>query len=129
LLAQAESALAEARGKQGYTVSAPVCLPGPSASSRAAASPSIRFQRFGFYNGTITSVSDTLLRPGESAGAVALKEPSYRVAARLERQTITAYGNEIPLRPDMPLKADIVFDRRSLIEWLFDPLLSVRGRL
>jgi membrane fusion protein len=60
---------------------------------------------------------------------VALKEASYRVTARLERQTITAYGNEIALRPDMSLKADIVFDRRSLIEWLFDPLLSVRGRL
>ena len=28
----------------------------------------------------------------------------------------------------MSLKADIVFDRRSLIEWLFDPLLSARGR-
>jgi membrane fusion protein len=26
------------------------------------------------------------------------------------------------------LKADIVFDRRSLLEWLFDPLLSARGR-
>jgi hypothetical protein len=26
------------------------------------------------------------------------------------------------------LKAEIVFDRRSLIEWLFDPLLSARGR-
>jgi hypothetical protein len=29
----------------------------------------------------------------------------------------------------MSLKADIVFDRRSLIEWLFDPLLSARGRI
>jgi membrane fusion protein len=58
-----------------------------------------------------------------------LKEPSYRVVARLERQTITAYGGEVALRPDMSLKADIVFDRRSLIAWLFDPLLSVRGRM
>ncbi len=88
------------------------------------------FQRFGFYNGTIVSVSDHFAetnrsRPDPSRS----KEPSYRITARLERQTVTAYGNEIPLRPDMPLKADIVFDRRSLIEWLFDPLLSARGRI
>ena len=51
------------------------------------------------------------------------------MTARLERQTITAYGNEVALRPDMTLRADIVFDRRSLIEWLFDPLLSARGRM
>ena len=70
-----------------------------------------------------------MLKPGESAAPVAPKEPSYRVTARLERQTITAYGNEVALRPDMTLRADIVFDRRSLIEWLFDPLLSARGRM
>ena len=87
------------------------------------------FQRFGFYNGTIVSVSATLLKPSEAAGPAVLKEPSYRVTARLERQTITAYGNEIALRPDMSLKADIVFDRRSLMQWLFDPLLSARGRI
>jgi membrane fusion protein len=47
----------------------------------------------------------------------------------LEQQHVTAYGNEIKLRPDMSLKADIVIDRRSLIGWLFDPLLGARGRL
>jgi len=25
--------------------------------------------------------------------------------------------------------ADVIFDRRSLIEWMFDPLLSARGRM
>ena len=162
--------LAEARGKQGYVVSAPVsgrvnslqawigmnvetAIPFMSivpenaplevsllvparAIGFVARGQTVRFafdpfpsQRFGFYNGTIVSVSDTLLKPSESAGPMAPKEPSYRVMARLERQTVTAYGNEIALRPDMSLKADIVFDRRSLIEWLFDPLLSARGRM
>jgi membrane fusion protein len=35
----------------------------------------------------------------------------------------------MPLRPDMSLRADIIIDRRSLIQWLFDPLLSARGRI
>jgi membrane fusion protein len=87
------------------------------------------FQRFGFYDGIVASVSDTLLKPNEAAGPMTPKEPSYRITVRLGRQTVTAYGSEIPLRPDMPLKASIVFDRRSLAAWLFDPLFSARGRL
>jgi hypothetical protein len=27
----------------------------------------------------------------------------------------------------MTLKADIVFDRRSLLEWVFEPMLALRG--
>jgi len=169
-IADAEAGLAEARGKQGYVVSAPMsgritslqALVGMNAETgipfmsivpdntflevsllvpaRAigfvARGQTVRFafetfpvQRFGFYNGTVASVSDTLLKPNEAVGPVAPKEPFYPVTARLERQTVTAYGTEIPLRPDMPLKADIVFDRRSLIEWLFDPMLSARHRI
>jgi membrane fusion protein len=32
------------------------------------------------------------------------------------------------LQPGMLLAADIVFDRRSLVEWLFDPLFAVGRR-
>ncbi len=169
-LADADAAIAEAKGKQGYVVSAPIAgrvsslqawvgmttdATQPFLSIVAENTPlevsllvparaigfvsrgqQVRFafdpfpsQRFGLYSGSIVSVSSTLLKPNETAGPLVPKEPSYRVTARLDRQTITAYGNEITLRPDMPLKADIVFDRRSLIEWLFDPLLSVRGRI
>ncbi len=39
-----------------------------------------------------------------------------------------AYGDAIPLQPGMLLAADIVFDRRSLIEWLFDPIYAVARR-
>jgi membrane fusion protein len=87
------------------------------------------YQRFGLYNGTIVSVSDILLKPNEFGGPIAAKEAAYRVIARLERQTVTAYGNQISLRPDTSLTADIIVDHRSLIEWLFDPLLSAHGRM
>jgi membrane fusion protein len=169
-IADADAALAEAKSKQGYLVTAPVSgrvnslqasvgmttetgipfmsivpenvplevslLVPAKAIGFLIRGQSVRFafdpypaQRFGFYSGTITSVSDTLLKPNETVGPTEIKEPSYRVMARLDRQTITAYGNEITLRPDMSLKANIVIDRRSLIEWLFDPLLSARGRI
>jgi membrane fusion protein len=39
-----------------------------------------------------------------------------------------AYGQRIPLQADMQLSASIIFDRRSFIAWLFDPLISARDR-
>ena len=33
---------------------------------------------------------------------------------------------EIPLQPDMLLKADIILETRTLADWLLDPLLSAR---
>ena len=52
----------------------------------------------------------------------------FRVRVTLEREDIAAYGEAIPLQPGMLLTADVVFDRRSLIRWLFDPLFAVAQR-
>ena len=46
----------------------------------------------------------------------------------LPREEVHAYGEAIPLQPGMLLSADIVFDRRSLVRWLFDPLFAVSRR-
>jgi len=87
------------------------------------------FQRFGAQFGTITAISRTLLRPDQlSAGVQPSTEPAYRATVVLRAQNITAYGRNIPLQADMQLRADIIFDRRGFIQWLFDPVLSARGR-
>ena len=82
------------------------------------------FQQFGFARGTVRTVSHTLLKPEEIVGPVILREPSYRVGVALERQTMRAYGAELPLAPDLQLEADILFERRTLLAWILDPLLS-----
>jgi membrane fusion protein len=86
------------------------------------------FQRFGLHSGHVTTVSRNLLRPAELVAPIAIDEPSYRVVVALDRQTLSAFGRDFPLGPDMTLKADIVFDRRSLLEWVFEPMFSLRGR-
>jgi membrane fusion protein len=86
------------------------------------------FQQFGFARGTVRSVSRTLLKPDEIVGPALVREASYRVEVALERQTIRAYGAELPLEPDLELQADVVAERRSLISWLLDPLVSVWRR-
>ena len=84
------------------------------------------YQKFGTYRGHITSVSQAIVTGAEMSGPLALKEPVYRVTAALEREDIDAYGQKIALQPHMLLKADVLLEKRSLMSWLLDPLLSTR---
>jgi membrane fusion protein len=85
------------------------------------------YQRFGVGRAQVEAVSRTVLAPDEIAiPGLRLGEPVFRVRAALERDTVDAYGERIALQPGMLLRADIVIDRRSLLQWLFDPILAVR---
>lgn len=88
------------------------------------------YQKFGHHHGRVLQVSRTPLHAGEMAGgASADGEPMYRITVALERQTVPAYGSEQPLAAGMQLEADVLLDRRRLIEWIFEPVLSVTGRI
>jgi membrane fusion protein len=84
------------------------------------------YQQFGTYHGRVTNVSQTIVTGNDASGPVSLKEPAYRVTARLDDQEISAYGRKLSLQADMLLRADIILEKRSLMNWLLDPLLSVR---
>ena len=86
-------------------------------------------ERFGVLKGEIKSVSSTILAPSDlSIPGVDIHEPVFRVRIRLSSDEIHAYGERIPLQPGLLLSADVVFDRRSLVKWLFDPLFAVAER-
>ncbi len=85
-------------------------------------------QRFGIHGGSITQISRTATPQQEIPRLLSLQEPTYRVKVALDRQSILAYGREIALRPGLLLSADINVDSRSLLEWLLEPLLSLKGR-
>ena len=87
------------------------------------------YQRFGSAKGRITDIAKTLLTPHEVALPVPFQEPVYRVTVALEAQTVTAYGAEMPLQAGMLLDADIWLEQRRIIDWIFDPLYSITGRL
>jgi membrane fusion protein len=84
------------------------------------------FQRFGVYSGEVISVSKSILSGEDVKGPVPLSEPSYEVIAQLDRQDIDANGQRLPLKAGMLLKADILLEKRQLVRWLLDPILSVR---
>ncbi len=87
-------------------------------------------QKFGMYRASVTSVSRNPMTPAELGFTPpdGSREPVYRIRVALEGQAIRAYGRLEPLQPGMQLEADILLDRRRLIEWIFEPLLSLAGR-
>jgi len=87
------------------------------------------FQRFGQYRGVVDTVSRTVWSPGEKIGPMAAREPVYRIDVKLDRQSVTVAGQDIPLRPGMMVGADILLERRTVFEWIFAPVLELRARL
>lgn len=87
------------------------------------------YQRFGTVHGTVRSISSTVISPNEVGfQGLRVDEPVFRIRVSLARETIMAYGQAIPLQPGMLASAEIVFDRRSLLHWLFDPIYAVGRR-
>lgn len=86
-------------------------------------------QKFGTGQGVVTSVSRTVLAPAEvSIPGLQVQEPVFRVRVKLAKDSVEAYGETLPLQPGMLLSADVVIDRRSLLEWLLDPLYAAGNR-
>ena len=87
------------------------------------------YQKFGTYPGRIHQIAKSVIMPGEPASGLTFQEPVYKVTATLESQHVRAYGKEISLRSGMAISADVVLDRRSLFEWLLEPVYSLRGKI
>ncbi|QJR15101.1 HlyD family efflux transporter periplasmic adaptor subunit [Usitatibacter palustris] len=87
------------------------------------------FERFGQYRGTIADIGRNVWSAGEKIGPLAAKEPVYRVDVKLDRQDVAALGQTFALRPGMLVNADLLLEKRTLIEWLFEPILQLKSRL
>lgn len=103
--------------------------PGDAVMLRYQAYP---YQKFGHQRGIVRRVGRSALGQRElqlSALGGSTDEPYYRVVVALRRQSITAYGKAERLHPGMMLEADILGERRRLIEWIFEPLYTISGRV
>ncbi|MBK7531680.1 HlyD family efflux transporter periplasmic adaptor subunit [Piscinibacter sp.] len=92
------------------------------------------YQKFGLQSGQVAQVSRSPLQASELAGVPLPKsdgeaEPLYRITVTLDKQAVAAYGREQALVPGMQLEADVLLDRRRLIEWIFEPLLGLASRV
>lgn len=87
------------------------------------------YQRFGIFDGVVTNTSRYIVLPGEMEMPIAVETPVYRVEVAMAAQQIRAYGQSVPLQPGMTISADIVLEERSLLSWLFEPIISLKGRV
>jgi len=81
-------------------------------------------ERFGSITGRILSISDSVVVP---AGAPAGR-PTYLAIVEIPQPWLIAFGKRQPLMPGMAVVARIVTERRTLLEWLFEPVFAAMGR-
>jgi membrane fusion protein len=86
------------------------------------------YQKFGPLPGHVVRVSRSPLASSELAAlvlpAAAAEEPLFRITVALDEPR-----GPLALAPGMRLQADVLLERRRLVEWLFEPLLGLEGRL
>jgi membrane fusion protein len=86
------------------------------------------YQRFGSFTGRITRVSRIVIDPQELSVPIKIEEAVYRIEVAPEAQSVSAFGEALPLQPGMTLTANIVLDRQSFGDWLLQPLNAVLKR-
>lgn len=87
------------------------------------------YQKFGFHEGKIINISRAAISPAELPTGLATlssfflpNEPIYRLTVELKRQHIRAYGQDLPLQAGTEVEADVLVEKRRMIEWLLDPV-------
>ncbi len=108
--------------------------PGQTVRLRYSAYP---YQKFGQHNGKVLAVTRVPFGAQELPAdlgqtviaAAQLGEGLYRITVSLDQQTILAYGKPQALVAGLQLEADLLNETRSLLEWVFEPLFSIKGRI
>lgn len=103
--------------------------PGDAVMLRYQAFP---YQKFGSQQGRVKSISRSALSASEQnalEGNLKQGEPLYRVTVSILRQRIRTGSSQESLKPGMVLDADILGEKRRLIEWVLEPLYSLQRNL
>lgn len=90
------------------------------------------YQKFGHANGEISTISKVSLLSSDLPNVSAIfpqQKSVYIVKAKLENQSIMTYGNQQKLQVGMTFEADVLQEKRSVFEWVFEPLISISGKL
>lgn len=91
--------------------------PGQEVQVKYAAFP---FQTYGVFTGRVRTLAD---RPAAvTTQQYSAKTLSYPVEVELKQQRISVANQLMPLRPGMTLTANILLERKTLFNWLWEPL-------
>jgi membrane fusion protein len=80
-------------------------------------------EKFGQFDARIETVSDMPSLPSEIARIYTLSEPVFIATASLPRELRTPDGRLLKVKAGMLADALVPIERRTVLEWLFEPLL------
>lgn len=86
------------------------------------------YQRYGTLNGVVEEIGNAAINPGEYGTLIKVTEPSYRLRIRIEPRSGSVL-KPLPIRAGMSVSASITTERRTILQWLFDPLAKASATL
>lgn len=94
---------------------------------------SFPYQKFGQYEGVVASISSFAVPSQELVGFALADmppgEPVYAITVDLQKQSVDAFGNQVPLTAGMRVDADVLQETRRLYEWMLEPLYTVTRKM
>lgn len=92
--------------------------------------PAFPFQKYGAQLGKIESIGKSVMKANEieaiDLSAIANYGPFIRITVRLDQDRFYAFGKELPLQAGMLVNADIMLEKRSIVEWMLEPLYRAK---
>lgn len=88
----------------------------------------IPVQRYGTFPGTVKSISETTINPGELNGPFRVEQPVYRLIVEIPDQNISIQNQTFPLMPGMIIEIDLLAEKQTILEWLLEPVWDVKER-
>jgi membrane fusion protein len=83
------------------------------------------YQTYGAGRGRVTEVSRVPTEPSAIDAQLGIEEPVFRIRVAIDSLAPRATAAQRQLRPGMTLGANLVMERRSLWEVLFNPFSSM----
>lgn len=80
------------------------------------------YQRFGIGHGVVEQIASAPSIPDSQDFVTAQEKEFFRVVVAIDRPYVDAYERQWSLRPGMRLTSDLILERRSFFQWIFDPL-------
>jgi membrane fusion protein len=80
------------------------------------------YEKYGAGSGTVTSLSRVPIDPGAIDAALGIEEPVFRIRVRIDEAPARVTDAQGRLRPGMTLTANLIRERRSLWEVIFNPI-------
>ncbi len=87
------------------------------------------YQKFGFLEGQIVHIDQTILLPTEVELPIPINQAVYRVKASLSSNKFASMGKTFPLKIGMSAEADIILESRTILEWLLEPIYLIEGKM